>query len=111
MTKRTHEEIAALLAGITPGEWSYCEQHQWVSWGDSEPPPIYGLDGPIFASYSFDAFEREADAKFIAAAPDMVKQLLTEVERLRIDRDEWHTRATSPPLVARDALESEADNE
>lgn len=73
-TNYTTEQIAALLASITPGEWTYSEYHPWVRWGDREPEPTYELDGPVFSTYGEDLLDREGDAAFIAAAPAIVAQ-------------------------------------
>lgn len=78
----TTEQIAKLLADITPGEWSYCEYHPWVRWGDREPEPSYELDGPIFSTVGYDTLDREGDAAFIAAAPAIVAQQQKQIAAL-----------------------------
>lgn len=80
MTTYTQEQIAALLADITPGEWTYSEYHQWVRWGDRDPDPVYELDGPIFSLVGYDTLYREADAKFIAASPAIIAQQIAKIE-------------------------------
>lgn len=78
MTEYTHEQIAALLAGITQGEWECAEFRRWAEWGQPDPPPVWEVDGPDYAlgNAPHGSYDNQADAEFIAAAPAIVAQLL-----------------------------------
>ena len=79
----TSEDIVsrarAALDGITPGPWvrdnpdDRFSEHDDVFSGDVWSRRVAGL------------ISRRADSTFIAAAPDLVRDLLAEVERLRDD--------------------------
>ncbi len=67
--KYSIEEIKTLLEGITPGAWAAEEvQYQWKT--------SNALGKHILCIYT------EPDAKFIAAAPTIIRDLLAENERL-----------------------------
>lgn len=93
----TTERAKELLAGITPGKWS-------VTYETSEQPPYeryaYAIHGPrdhsvdvphvsddYRAMYGNQITEivglSDEDAEFIAAAPELVADLVAEVERVR----------------------------
>ncbi len=84
MTDETHDVVSrarAALDGITPGPWvrdnpdDRFSEHDDVFSGDVWSRRVAGL------------ISRRADARFIAAAPDLVRDLAAEVERLEADLD------------------------
>lgn len=98
----THEEIKAMLAEITPGEWVIEIANSDPEMDDYDPDYFegksyydivahnmeYSLDvkvcdtGPaVEVDSSFiDEPRSKADAAFIAAAPGIIRQLLAEIE-------------------------------
>lgn len=84
------ERSKAALEGITPGQWN-C--HDFGHAGEDEPSSIVVFsgdfdwqavrDGDFIASTSAWDHQEYTNARFIAAAPDLVRELVTEVERLR----------------------------
>lgn len=91
MNTNRKTEIEALLAQITPGEWFVMNPET-----DLFAPDICvrngttcGFDLQVIASlqkhvprFCGTPAELNANAAFIAAAPDIIRELLTEVERL-----------------------------
>ena len=87
MKEYTHDEVVKLMADITPGSWEAFNYGEWES--DTPDDNAFWLNGPEFVEYDVYSLFSESDAKFIAAAPDIVRSLLAEVERLQreLERD------------------------
>lgn len=77
------DEARAKLEGITPGPWS--AQH--CSWHHDDDPEweveshALQFDDPI-GIVGHGVEQGKDDAEFIAAAPDLVRGLLAEIDRL-----------------------------
>jgi hypothetical protein len=70
----------ALLANATPGKWA--ARHDGDHY-DAITTDAGELDGPVYGYQGDVGFNRPADAEFIAAAPELVRELMAEVKRLR----------------------------
>jgi len=82
----------ALLDGITPGEWTlYARDIDHEKTFDDFLG--FDIDGPPEAARG--QFASRADAAFIAAAPDLVRDLLARVAQLELERDDLHTLASN----------------
>lgn len=107
------EEIRTLRANITPGPWAIYRSpcfatkraHEELG-GNFDPPShvriatrdadaqthqpahVVGLAESPFYQPGTRIHIEDADAEFIAASPQIVDELLVEVERLRRERDE-----------------------
>ncbi|QFP96674.1 hypothetical protein PP512_gp59 [Gordonia phage Denise] len=84
-TPNTTEEARAKLKGITSGPW----RTEWNS-DEHGGVPVYSQSGPLAQCadcYTEAEFEPE-DAEFIAAAPDLVRGLLSERAELLLSRAE-----------------------
>lgn len=93
----TPEAIAALLDGVTPGPWRV-EHETTLIWGhcDQDDTTDRGMGYPVsecrispVSSWARgpDAGAGEANARFIAAARELVPALAAEIARLTADRD------------------------
>ena len=84
MTDRTDvvQRARQALDGITPGPWT----HEISRWVGSKPAgcAIVGAHGEWIA----EDVDEEADIRFIAAAPDLVRELADEAEKWRAERNE-----------------------
>ncbi|WP_353107796.1 hypothetical protein [Gordonia sp. (in: high G+C Gram-positive bacteria)] len=110
MTDETPDVVSrarAALDGITPGEWwvfKQSERHdddpEWVIESNGGP----SSDNPI-GVVGHGVEQGEVDATFIAAAPDLVRDLLAEVDRLRQQPVEL-----SASMLA-DAVKAEAERD
>lgn len=90
----------AALEGITPGPWSV---HSIGSPGEEEPSSIAvhtgvfdweDLSGEANSAVAFmPRWDRQEDvnARFIAAAPEMIRELADEVRRLAVARERAST--------------------
>jgi hypothetical protein len=79
----TTEQIADMLGKITPGEWKPFDYEEFEGEGITpEGLRGYWLDGPAFIQYDVYSLFTEADAEFIAAAPEIVRQQAERVEAL-----------------------------
>lgn len=76
-----HEEIRALLKGITPGEW-FVEGGR-LAHGPSDKYPNGGCVTETHEEFQED-FIFDDDAQFIAAAPAIIRQLLDENENEKL---------------------------
>ena len=84
------ERTEKLLNGITPGEWR-ASMHNGITYDDGSssfqcgiyPAQVKGL-APVLLTNNID----RRNAAFIAAAPELVRELLAEVKRLRDVMDE-----------------------
>lgn len=88
MSTHRLKEIRARLETTTPGQWVAV---QWFS----DDPTIFGI-----VCNKSDVTERKEDAEFIAAAPEDIRFLLAEVDRLEGENssiiegsEEWEYRA------------------
>jgi hypothetical protein len=68
----------------TPGPWKACERGDYSDF-DKQSQIIIGDEMRICAVHSYD-IEGEANARLIAAAPDMLEALIS-VYQIYIDRD------------------------
>lgn len=77
------DRARGLLDRITPGQWEIDQQDSYHD--------VWAADGEQIVQIvaSFDPSPTLEDAEFIAAAPDLVRGLLAEVERLTRQRDGW----------------------
>lgn len=84
------ERTEKLLNGITPGEWR-ASMHNGITYDDGSssfqcgiyPAQVKGL-APVLLTNNID----RRNAEFIAAAPELARELLAEVKRLRDVMDE-----------------------
>ena len=84
------ERTEKLLNGITPGEWR-ASLHNGITYDDGSssfqcgiyPAQVKGL-APVLLTNNID----RRNAAFIAAAPELARELLAEVKRLRDVMDE-----------------------
>lgn len=74
----TLDEIKKLRAGITPGEW-WIELTGFGAYVVNPPVTAAGEDKPV------GSVSKQEDAKFIAASPAIVDQLVEQVEGLMND--------------------------
>jgi hypothetical protein len=84
MPEYTHDEIKKLLDESTPGEW------KWITRDLDDQPVNVGIDGVLWSmafngDYDPDSeiMVSESDAELIANAPAIIRQLLSENERLK----------------------------
>jgi hypothetical protein len=92
------EAIAALLEGVTPGPWrvedgttliwGHCNQDDTTSRGMGYPVTECRITPVSSWARGPDADAGEANARFIAAARDLVPALAAEIARLTAERDE-----------------------
>lgn len=75
MSDERISEIKEMLREITPGSWDYDQLDEIVYWNDdlNKPHSICDLS---------DVVQTDTDGFFIAAAPDIIGELLAENERL-----------------------------
>lgn len=87
MSKPDLKAIKKLLAEITPGNW-----HPWT--GSFDHPwrvfshSLGGKEGPrvlIAETSRWSSSFHEADVKFVAAAPVIIRELVAHVEKLESD--------------------------
>lgn len=94
------ERAKVALEGVTPGPWVHCtaphpEEVSHAEWldgtliGEGEPLHVITAASPdpkfayIVPAVTGDGPTSAINAEFIAAAPDLVRELVAEVERLR----------------------------
>ena len=95
MTSDVQGRAERLLKDITPGEWRRGQEGNWR---------VYGPDGSgEHAGLLAVVHKTPANADFIAAAPQLVRDLLTLVQQLEAERDEARKqlRETQPCEVCR----------
>lgn len=93
---RSLKEIQALVDGVTPGYWRHRQGVPTDPAGFVEAPDPgkpYGIE--VLGDESYPT--KEADAAFIAAAPEIVRDLLAAVDELEY---EWIRNATPPVKCA-----------
>jgi hypothetical protein len=88
-------DIRARLAAVTPGPWSAADEHGLLpgagpAWCVSRMRPGYESmspeDGYMYDIADLGDYDRaEADAEFIAHAPEDIRFLLNEVDRLTVE--------------------------
>lgn len=103
-TRRLEERANKLLAKITPGSWEYDEMTHYGESGTGYGRVWY-RDERGDAHVLSDEYMDEADAQFIAAAPQLVRDLLAALvtARARVAAlqplvEQWRARATEPRL-------------
>ena len=77
MTDLTDDQVKALLEGATPGPWQSSAAAEQLPFGVM--PRIYSADGTLLAevgNLTLDQDAWEANARLIAAAPDLARALL-----------------------------------
>jgi hypothetical protein len=77
------ERAKASLEGITEGRWRAVNVGN-IHWGVTHGE--YNFPTVVKAQCGYDGFgsgSSQVNAEFIAAAPDLVRELVAEVERLR----------------------------
>lgn len=90
MTDYTHEQIKKMLEGITQGEWR-AEKiiHKTAATWDTEAWEVVSekVDTIDFIADcgKTQSKEHHSNATFIAAAPAIVRQLLEEVEKHKLE--------------------------
>jgi hypothetical protein len=78
------ERAARLLANVTPGPWEWGADNQHMMVRHSKHDVTWVIDVEYEHHGGGGTLEvSPADAAFIAAAPDLVRELLAEVTRLR----------------------------
>lgn len=89
MSEWTHDEIVRLLAEITPGPW--------VARVDKTRPDwhiVYSVKHPIDIAHIPPWMTMVVpNAQFIAAAPEIVRTLLAEIERLKEELEGWENES------------------
>jgi hypothetical protein len=102
MNAKQRNELLAMHAATTPGEWRYME-HDNILVTDAQFA-IIGIQ-PSSAEVGIEA--RSANGKFFAAAHNIMPQLLRDFEELEAQRDEM-SRILSARVRA-DLLDSQED--
>ena len=74
-------QATALVAGITRGQW--CAVQEMVGWRSGRMTVVRAGDARVVTVDQ--TCEAEANVAFIAAAPQLVRDLLAEVSRLRAE--------------------------
>ena len=77
----TTEQIKEMLAEITPGEWECSESFYTLFVG------VKGKNTSVYQVLDGELYIKDEDARFIAAAPAIVRQLLAENERANAERE------------------------
>ncbi|OBJ62513.1 hypothetical protein [Mycobacterium asiaticum] len=91
------ERAEAALEGVTPGEW------EWNRWGGLVAGrEVYVLD---FDGMASEITYTEADGEFIAAARQLVPELVAELKTARAQRDEFRAQLDAALLAAADEAE------
>jgi len=85
-TDTTPEAIAALLDGVTAGPWAY-NSHREVGPLHTEDDQAFGMICDPVCEVNFDA-DHIGNARFIAAARDLVPTLAAELDAAIRERDE-----------------------
>ena len=83
------ERARELLAGITPGKW------EAEPWEGTARESVNVLAGSLWGPRVAGLVGRNSDAEFIAAAPDLVRDLLAELDQARAGRDMWGRTANA----------------
>ncbi len=95
----THDQIIEMLKTISQAKWVAFD-HEVQEFPELDPEDLteggaWWIHGPAFVDYGDYSCFTKADARFIAAAPQIVKQLLDEVDHLRSQLDSVQSVQTS----------------
>lgn len=85
----THAEIKKLLSEITPGPWAYCYDGS-SDWTVGELPDVQAK--PIASVWSKNDWWAKTHCKFISQAPQIIVQLLQEIETLELEKKYFESK-------------------
>lgn len=106
MTDYTREQIEEMLAGTTPGPWQadgtsvFVDTRRQVCCGKGQYECCGEPD--IEGDYESIADAHPANARLIAAAPDLARQCLVTLDRVEALEGRW--KPCTMPHVAKQAL-------